>query len=105
MKRYILSDVEPRKLNGPKGYLYELCYYLGWEPPMFTDSVAGGYRLRYRYKDTDGDQADAKNRAESDLAELLDAANSLGIKIIRPIVKPNFIDGVYYLYCVVPRKD
>ena len=71
-----MNELTKKQENSPKRYLYEICNYLGWEMPMFTDPAAGGYRLRY--------SADSKEEAEQELEELVRAAKDLGINVLRP---------------------
>lgn len=92
MKRVIKSA----KADSPKKYIYDICNYLGWAPPMFTDAAAGGYRIRYREH--------SEEEAKKTLQQLEHAANTLGIKIVRSLVKPGW-KGEWFAYMVVPRYE
>ena len=70
-----------RQLKSPKRYIYEICDYLGWNVPLFTDVAAGGYRLRYL--------SDSKEEAQEGLNKLLNAAKELNIKVQRPRIVSN----------------
>lgn len=93
MKRYIRSATHE---NSPKKYIYDICEYLGWNVPAFTDPAAGGYRLRYCHF--------SKEDAQRTVEEIQKAAADLNIPIVRALVKPaNW--GRWYSYVVVPRYD
>lgn len=91
MKRYIRSATQE---NRPKKYIYDICEYLGWNVPAFTDPAAGGYRLRYRES--------SEEDAQQTVKEIKKAANDLNIRIVRASVKPAN-RGYWYAYVVVPR--
>ena len=93
MKRYIRSATHE---NSPKKYIYDICEYLGWNVPAFTDPAAGGYRLRYR----ESSEEDAQQTVE----EIKKAAADLNISIVKALVKPAN-HGYWYAYVVVPRYD
>ena len=46
MKRYIRSSTYD-KHQGPRGYVYQLCDMMGWRYPMFIDTAAGGYTIKF----------------------------------------------------------
>ena len=91
MKRYIRSSTHK---NSPKKYIYDICEYLGWNVPLFTDPAAGGYRLRY--------SESSKEDAQQTVEEIKKAAADLNISIVRALVKPADF-GNWYAYVVVPR--
>ena len=85
-----------RKENSPKKYVYDICDHLGWRPPMYIDSAAGGYRIRY----TEASEEEAQQTVD----EIKQAAHALGIRVVRALVKPAW-RGEWYAYVVVPRYE
>lgn len=90
-----LLEHSPQRRNGPRRYLYAICEYLEWNPPMFIDNVADGVRLRYHERTAE--------LAEQTVEAIRDAARALGIPLYKAEVKPGAPQRHYYAYVVVPR--
>ena len=89
----LLKDKSERVAQGPNRYLYAICAFLKWNPPVFIDPVVNGVRLRYT--------TDTEKEAEDILNKIKKAGDSLGIDILKSQVKEAY--NGFYAYTVIPR--
>lgn len=73
--------------KSPKKYVYDICNYLGWRAG-WIDPAVGGYAIKYDVP---------RDEVEETVNQILDAANELGIPVIKYSTKRVFV--------VVPRYE
>lgn len=81
------DTMEASQLKSPKKYVYDICNYLGWRAG-WVDPAVGGYAIKYDVP---------RDEVEETVNQILDAANELGIPVIKYSTKRVFV--------VVPRYE